>query len=83
MAYVPHSAPISPATRLAALGVREAISAKSSLILDEKVRLDLREVLRLSIGDNVSTFSEEDLDELGVTLLEATAIALKAKHSQK
>ena len=51
--------------------------------LGEKERLDLREILRLSIGDHVSEFSEEDLDDLGMTLLEATAIALKARHSQK
>ena len=58
-------------------------STKSSMVLNEKERLELREVLRLSIGDHVSKFSEEDLDDLGMTFLELTAIALKAMHSEK
>ncbi len=54
----------------------------NSSVLGEKERLELREILRLSIGDYASKFSEEDLDDLGVTLLEATAIALKARAGQ-
>lgn len=57
--------------------------SESSVGLDEKERLELREVLRLSIGDHVSKFSEEDLNDFGMTLLELTAIALKAMHSEK
>ncbi len=82
MSYDSSSAQIAPAPVLAALGVEETASGASSMMLDEKERLDLREVLRLSIGDHVSGFSEGDLDDLGVTLLEVTAIALKTKHSQ-
>lgn len=83
MAYDSSYVPIAPAPTLATLGVEETVPTKSSLVLGEKERLDLREVLRLSIGDHVSKFSEEDLDDLGVTLLEATAVALKARHLQK
>jgi hypothetical protein len=39
--------------------------------------LKLREILRISLGKN--EFSEEELSEFGIALLEATAIALKAK----
>ena len=53
-----------------------------SMVLGEKESFGLREVLRLSIGDHVNEFSEEDLDELGMTLLEATAVALKARAEQ-
>ena len=80
MAYDSSYAPIAPAPMLATLGVEET---KSTLKLGEKERLELREVLRLSIGDRVHMFSEEDLDDLGTTFLEATVIALKAKQSQK
>lgn len=80
MTYDSSYASVAPAPMLATLGVEET---KPTLKLGEKERLELREVLRLSIGDHVSKFSEEDLDDLGMTLLEATAIALKARHSQK
>ena len=53
-----------------------------SMVLGEKESFGLREVLRLSIGDHVNEFSEEDLDELGMTLLEATAVALKERAEQ-
>lgn len=56
--------------------------AYDSSVLGEKERLELREVLRLSIGDHVNKFSEEDLDDLGMTLLEVTAIVLKARAVQ-
>ena len=82
MVYDSSFAPIAPAPVLETLSVRETTSAKPSMVFCEKERLDLREVLRLSIGDNVSEFSDEDVDELAVTLLEVTAIALKARHSQ-
>lgn len=49
--------------------------------LDEKQISELREVLRLSIGDHADKLSEDELNDLGMTLLEATAVALKAKHS--
>lgn len=50
--------------------------------LGEKERLELRDVLRLSIGDHANELSEEDLDDLGMTLLEATAVVLKARAVQ-
>ena len=61
----------------------EAQEVQSSMTLDVKERDELREVLRLSIGDHVSKFSEEDLDDFGMTMLEVTAIVLKAKQSQE
>lgn len=53
-----------------------------SLMLGEKERLEFREVLRLSIGDHANKFSEEDLDDLAMTLLEVTDITLKARAVQ-
>jgi len=53
-----------------------------SSVLGEKERLELREILRLSIGDHVSEFSDEDLNDFGMTLLELTAIVLKARAVQ-
>lgn len=82
MVYDSSYAPVAPAPMLAALGVKETASGASSMMLDEKERLNLREILRLSVGDRTSEFSEEDVDDLGATLLEVTAIALKARHSQ-
>ncbi len=75
----------APAPMLAALGVEVKTEqvTESSVSLDEKERLELREILRLSIGDRVSEYSEEDLNDLGMTMLELTAIALKAMHSEK
>ena len=41
----------------------------------------LREVLRISLGKHVDRLSDEDLSEIGSSMLQATAIVLKAKHS--
>lgn len=51
--------------------------------LSERQISELREVLRLSIGGYADKFSEDELNDLGATLLAATAITLKAKHSRE
>lgn len=79
MAYDSSYVRIQPAPKLAALGVEEAVTTKSTLKLSTRQLSELREVLRLSIGNHVDKFSEEDLDDLGMTFLEATAIALKRR----
>ncbi len=43
----------------------------------------LREVLRLSIGSHVDTFTTEELKEFGSSMLQATAVVLKAKYLKK
>jgi hypothetical protein len=40
----------------------------------------IREVLRISIGSHVDTFTIEELKEFGASLLQATAVVLKAKY---
>lgn len=47
--------------------------------LSDKQRSDLREALRSSVGERADEFHEEDLEELGLALLEATAIILTNK----
>ncbi len=48
--------------------------------LSKKELDELREVIRQSIGDQVDKFTEEDLCDFGMSLLEATAAILKAKY---
>ena len=43
----------------------------------------LREILRLSIGSHVDTFTTEELKEFGASMLQATAVVLKAKYLKK
>lgn len=40
----------------------------------------LRNVLRISIGKHADSLSEEDLSNLGSSMLQATSVALKAKY---
>lgn len=40
----------------------------------------LRNVLRISIGEHADSLSEEDLSNLGSSMLQATSVALKAKY---
>jgi hypothetical protein len=47
--------------------------------LSKEEMLKLREILRISLGKRANELSEEELSEFGITLLEATAIALKAR----
>jgi hypothetical protein len=42
---------------------------------------ELREVIRQSIGDNADEFTDQDLCDFGISLLEATATILKAKRN--
>jgi hypothetical protein len=51
--------------------------------LDKKDIDELRDVVRLSIGAHADTFTDEDLADFGMSLLEATAIILKAKYNLK
>lgn len=45
---------------------------------DEDI-VKLREVLRLSIGDYADQFNNQEINELGVTLLQTTASLLKTR----
>ncbi|OGZ28559.1 MAG: hypothetical protein A2427_02335 [Candidatus Nealsonbacteria bacterium RIFOXYC1_FULL_40_7] len=40
----------------------------------------LRNVLRISIGKHADSLSEEDLSNLGSSMLQATSVALKARY---
>ena len=51
--------------------------------LNAKEIAKLREVLRLSIGSHVDTFTTEELKEFGSSMLQATAVVLKAKYLKK
>jgi len=44
---------------------------------------ELREVIRQSIGHHADKFTEEDLNEFGIAVLQATAATLKAKHNSR
>jgi hypothetical protein len=44
---------------------------------------ELREVIRQSIGHYADVFTEEDLNEFGIAVLQATAAILKAKHTSR
>jgi hypothetical protein len=44
---------------------------------------ELREAVRASIGAHADTFTDEDLADFGMSLLEATATILKAKYNLK
>jgi len=44
---------------------------------------NLREVLRKSIGDYSDQFTDQEVSELGVTLLQTTAVLLKAHCQNK
>ena len=43
---------------------------------------ELREVLKISLGKHVDMLSDDDLSDFGLTMLQVTAIALKAKYSR-
>src|ERR1035437_7240258 len=75
--------PNIPFREIYCLIMEEAQETQPSKKLDVKERDELREILRLSIGDRASEYSEEDLNDLGMTMLEVTAVALKAMHSEK
>lgn len=44
--------------------------------------LRLREVIRKSIGDYSDRLSDEEVCELGIILLQTTAVALKARYQK-
>lgn len=60
-----------------------AITRSENIILSAKEIAELREVLRISLGRHVDRLSDEDLSDFGITMLEATAIALKARYQRK
>ena len=43
----------------------------------------LREVLHASIGKHAESFTDGDITEFATSMLEATAVVLKAKYMQK
>lgn len=51
--------------------------------LCKKEIVSLREVLRKSIGDYSNQFTDEEVNELGITLLQTTAVLLKARCQNK
>ena len=55
----------------------------NGLSFSSKEISNLREVLRASIGNSADEFTNNDLNEFGASMLEATAIVLKAKYLQK
>ena len=44
---------------------------------------ELREIIRQSIGHYADVFTEEDLNEFGIAVLQATAAILRAKHNSR
>jgi len=59
------------------------VTVISGISFNSKEISELREVLRLSIGNSTDDLTENDLNEFGSSMLEATAIVLKAKYLQK
>ena len=59
------------------------IATCGSLSFSAKEIAELREVLRISIGDRTDRLTEEDLSEFGTSMLLATAVVLKTKYSNK
>jgi len=59
------------------------VTVISGLSFSSKEISNLREVLRSSIGNSADEFTNNDLNEFGSSMLEATAIVLKAKYLQK
>ena len=65
------------------IGASLSINLFKNILLSYKSLKDLREVLRLNIGDNIDNFSDEDLNEFAQAMLKATAVALKANYLLK
>ena len=59
------------------------VTVISGISFNSKEISNLREVLRASIGSSADEFTNNDLNEFGSSMLEATAIVLKAKYLQK
>jgi hypothetical protein len=51
--------------------------------LSKKELDELREIIRQLIGNYVDKLTEEDLNEFGIALLQATATSLKAKYNSR
>lgn len=58
-------------------------SAQDTLKLTGKEIAELREALRVSIGNHADKLTNEDLSEFGISMLEATAIVLRAKYTKR
>lgn len=50
--------------------------------LSEKAKSDLRQILIQEIGEKANSFSDKELNDLGVRLLKLTALSLKRKLPQ-
>lgn len=59
-----------------------AIIKNENEVLSAKETAELREVLRIQLGRHADMLSDEDLSDFGITMLQATAIVLKAKYSR-
>lgn len=59
------------------------IAAEGYPFFSAKEIAELREALRISLGSYADKLKDEDLSELGSTLLQATAVVLKAKWTSK
>jgi hypothetical protein len=56
------------------------VAAISGFSLNAKESDSLREVLRISIRNHADELTEGDLNEFGISMLETTAVVLKAKY---
>ena len=59
------------------------VKVSNCLTFAPKELMGLREALRISIGDHADKLTNEDLSEFGISMLEATAIVLRAKYAKR
>lgn len=59
------------------------ISDDGCIVFNAKELAKLRDVLRTSLGKHADELSDEDLRDFGSSMLQATAVVLKAKYSLK
>lgn len=60
-----------------------AVAIRDCITFSTKELADLRSVLRASIGDHADDLTEEYLSDFGTSMLQATAVILKAKHASR
>lgn len=72
---------VSDAIVVEVIVVRIAVSGGSSFSAKEIA--ELRDVLRISLADHADALTEADLSDFGASMLQATAVVLKAKYMQK
>ena len=60
----------------------EKYISKDNISFSDKELAKLREVLCISIGKHAEKLTNEDLIDIGSSMLQATAIVLRAKHKK-